>query len=132
MKPPRIPNQEQSPKSFGFLKLAAWLLLIAVVAITLVPAEFRPTTPLPLKAERAFGFATLTFVFTLAYPRRWLLILLGTGAGAVGLELLQFAVPSRDPSPIDAAVKVIGAVLGVIAATIARRIGAAAANRWRS
>ena len=125
-------SQEAPAKLLGLLRPAAWLLLIAVIVITLVPAEYRPTTPLPLKAERALGFAVLTFFFTLAYPRRWLLILLGMSAGAVGLELLQFAVPSRDPSPIDAAVKVIGAVLGVIAAMVARQIGAAAANRLRS
>ena len=130
-KPTGMTNQEQPPKSFGPLKLAAWLLLVAVVLLTLVPADFRPSTPLPLKAERALGFAVLTFFFTLAYPRRWLLILLGMSAGAVGLELLQFAVPSRDPSPIDAAVKVIGAVLGVTGAMITRRI-VAAAYRGRS
>ena len=125
-------NQPQSGKSFGLLRLAAWLLLVAVIVVTVVPAEFRPTTPLPLKAERALGFATLTFIFTIAYPRRWLLILLGMSAAAVGLELLQFAVPSRDPSPIDATVKIIGAVLGVMAAMFCRRIGAMALDRWRS
>ena len=125
-------RQEAPAKLFGLLKPVAWLLLVAVIVVTLVPAEFRPTTPLPMKAERALGFAVLTFVFTIAYPRRWLLILLGMSAGAVGLELLQFAVPSRDPSPVDAAVKVIGAIFGVAAATIARHIGAAATNRWRN
>ena len=125
-------NQPQSGNSFGPLRIAAWLLLVAVIVVTVVPAEFRPTTPLPLKAERALGFATLTFVFTIAYPRRWLLILLGMSAAAVGLELLQFAVPSRDPSPIDATVKVIGAVLGVFAAKVCSRMGAMALDRWRS
>ena len=105
-----------------FLKLAAWLLLVAVIVITLVPAEYRPETLLPLKVERALGFAVMTFVFTLAYPRWWRAILLVAIAGAVGLELLQFMIPSRDPSPVDAVVKAIGAGMGVAGAMLVRRL----------
>lgn len=115
-------NDGQGRKLSMVLKLAAWLLLVAVIVITLVPAEYRPETPLPLKVERALGFAVMTFVFTLAYPQWWRAILVVATAGAVGLELLQFIIPSRDPSPVDAVVKAIGACVGVAGAMLARRV----------
>ena len=98
------------------LRIAAWLLLVAVVAVTLVPADLRPTTPLPLKVERALAFAILAFVFTAAYPRRWTLVLTLICVGAVVLELAQYLVPTRDPSVVDGFVKVLGAIAGTVAA----------------
>lgn len=75
---------------------------------------------LPLKVERALGFAVLSFIFALAYPRRWRQVLFGLVVAAFGIEGLQLLVPSRDPSLIDAAVKALGAASGVVAAKLLR------------
>jgi hypothetical protein len=122
-------NEGQPHGLSRFLKPAAWLLLVAVIVITLVPAAYRPETPLPLKVERALGFAVMTFVFTLAYPGRWRAILLVGIVGAIGLELMQFIIPSRDPSPVDAVVKAIGAGMGVAGAMVVRRVAGLAQAR---
>jgi VanZ family protein len=124
----RSPEMDLAPAPFGrwqpALRIASWVLLAAVIVVTLVPEQYRPSTPLPLKVERALGFAVLTFVFTLGYPRRWLSILIILSLGAIGLELLQFLIPSRDPSPVDAAVKIIGACCGVGGAAFFLRLSA--------
>ena len=113
----------------AMFRVGAWIFLAAIIAVTIVPEQFRPSTSLPLKVERALGFAVLTFLFTLAYPRRWLAILIVLSLGAIGLELLQFLVPGRDPSPVDAAVKVIGAICGVGGAMVLQRLGALSQRR---
>ena len=100
------------------LRAVAWLLLVAIIALTLVPADLRPTTPLPLEVERALAFAILAFVFTFAYARHWLLVLALICVGAVVLELAQYLVPTRDPSVVDAIVKVVGAIAGTVAARL--------------
>ena len=103
-------------------RVVAWLTLVAVVLVTIVPAELRPTSMLPLKLERALGFATLSFIFALAYARHWKMVLILLMLAAFGLELFQFLVPSRDPSIIDALVKAIGAAGGVLAAKAIGRV----------
>ena len=100
------------------LRIVAWLLLVGIIAVTLVPADLRPTTPLPLKFERALAFVILAFVFIAAYPRRWPLVLALICVGAVVVEVAQYLVPTRDPSVVDAIVKVIGAVAGAAAARV--------------
>lgn len=107
------------------LRVAAWVLLAAIIAVTLVPEQFRPQTPLPLKVERGLAFAILAFAFTLSYTKHWLAILAILCSFALGLELAQFLVPSRDPSPVDAVVKTAGVIIGVIGALLARRLATA-------
>ena len=103
-------------------QIAAWMLLFAVVVVTVVPVEYRPSTNLPLKVERGLAFAVLSCSFTLAYPRRWKLIVVLACLAAVSLELMQLLVPSRDASPVDATVKVIGSLSGTAGALVLRGI----------
>jgi hypothetical protein len=105
------------------LKIAAWSLLVAVIAVTLVPPELRPSSGLPLKVERFLAFAMLAGAFAMAYPKRWLFIALIICLGAILLELMQLLVPGRDASAIDAAAKVLGAVAGTAGAQIMQRLG---------
>lgn len=116
----RAPRVAEPAESAGFVtrlfRGLAWLTLAAVVLITIVPAELRPSSMLPLKVERALGFCILALVFTLAYVRYWKIVLIALVASAFGFETLQFLIPSRDPSIVDASVKAIGAVSGVLAA----------------
>ena len=102
------------------LRMAAWLLLFGIAAVTLVPPDLRPSTGLPLKLERFLAFAILAGAFAMAYPRRPLLIVFLACLGAISLELMQLLVPGRDASPIDALVKVLGAVSGTVGAVIIR------------
>lgn len=104
------------------LQLIAWVVLVGLIVATLGPVELRPSLGLPLKVERFLGFAIVAALFTLAYPRRWISIMAVLSIGAVGLELLQFISPTRDPSPIDAIVKVVGAIAGAAGAHLFERL----------
>lgn len=101
--------------------IVAWLVLAALVIATLGPVGIRPSLGLPLKVERFLGFAIVGALFTWAYPKRWIAILVLASALAIGLEALQLVVPTRDASPIDAIVKVAGAVAGVIGVRLLQR-----------
>lgn len=104
-------------------KIAPWLLLLVAVAVTVGPAEIRFSTGLPLKVERFLATGVVTGAFVVAYPRRAFWI----GAGAVvlvlSLESLQYFVPGRHGSAVDAAVKVLGSLAGVLTGQLAALVG---------
>jgi Na+/glutamate symporter len=102
-----------------FIAVASACLAFIVYA-TLCPIHDRPhfwglhephrvATLERLTAFLAFGFAA-----RFAMPRsRSVLVVLAT---AIGLEVLQNIVPHRDPRIIDAAVKIVGGMTGIILA----------------
>jgi hypothetical protein len=95
------------------LRIAAWLLLAAIVAITLVPGELRPVSGGPVQFERLGAFLALGIAFGLGYPA-WPLRMLGLVClVAVGSEFLQEIVPSRHAVGMDAALKMAGATIGL-------------------
>jgi VanZ like family len=97
---------------------AASICFAFIVYATLCPLHDRPHfwgphEPYWIAAlERLTAFMILGFAahFVLSLWRSFLLML----AVAIGLELLQSIVPHRDPSVIDAAVKIVGGVIGII------------------
>ena len=101
--------------------IVAWTVLLALVVATLGPVGIRPSLGLPLKVERFVGFAVVAALFTWAYPQRWIAILVLAFALAVGLEALQLIVPTRDASPVDAIVKIAGAVSGGVVVHLLHR-----------
>jgi VanZ family protein len=97
------------------LRVIAWLLLAGLIFATLSPIDLRPVTPLPVQLERSLAVAVIGFVFAIAYPRHiWLAAALVLGA-IVLLEMLQLVTPTRHGRITDAAVKVAGACVGLLA-----------------
>jgi len=96
------------------IQLAAWLLLAAIIVVTLGPIGMRPSSGANVEVERALAFVGLGFLFALAYPRHvwWtaLLVVLCT----CGLEVLQNLRPDRHGRELDALVKVMGGIGGMI------------------
>lgn len=104
------------------LKILAWLLLAALVVVTIGPIGWRPISPLPTQLERALALLLIGIVFALAYPRRILLVgLLLVGATAL-LELTQVFEPSRHGRWLDLGVKVAGGVVGLAIGTVLTRL----------
>src|SRR5437763_11372533 len=95
---------------------AAWLLLVAIVFLTLSPIGLRPDTGAPASLDRFAVFVALGGVFCLGYPKHrvWVLLFVIVIAGA--LEALQDLVPGRHGRIPDAAVKDLGAAAGVLVA----------------
>lgn len=60
------------------LRAAAWLVLLAILAVTISPIQFRPVTGEPVNLERLAAFLVVGGLFALAYPRHWLAVLMLT------------------------------------------------------
>lgn len=110
------------------VRLAAWLILSAIVFVTLGPVGFRPRTMLPVDLERAVAFLGAGLLFALAYPRQiWFAVALVL-VGAIGLEWLQNLRPDRHGRESDAMAKLAGASIGLGLGWLAAQIFT---KRWR-
>jgi VanZ family protein len=95
------------------LRLVAWLLVAAIVVVTLGPMGDRPRTILPVDAERALAFFVVGLAFAMAYPTHIWWAVAFVIVGAIGLEWLQNLRPDRHGREADALVKIAGAVIGL-------------------
>jgi VanZ family protein len=103
-----------------FVSITAWACLLFVASVTLSPPYLRPRlteseTALIVLLEHVGAFAVLGVLFSLAYTRTAVVCLIVLGS-AVILELLQLVVPDRDARVVDAVQKLVGGVVGIIAA----------------
>ncbi len=104
---------------FGKLsRIAFFIGLVAVVALSVIPQEAIPDTALSDKLGHIAAYAALALVGGFAYRRRWPFFTMAAGLlllGA-GLELVQAFLPSRFASGYDVLANVVGIALGSIAA----------------
>jgi hypothetical protein len=103
-----------SPAVQTWIKLAAWLCLIAIAVVTVVPIGLRPATPYSAHSERFCVLAVAGCLFVLAYPGRFWTIVFALACAVVLLESLQFLVASRHPGFRDVLVKSAGTSTGAI------------------
>lgn len=94
------------------LKATAWILLFVLFILTVGPLGLRPTVGHP-NAERLLALAVLGFAFSLAYPRRLLVVLVLLAGALCCFEYLQHFLNYRHATALDVAIKLAGAVLGV-------------------
>jgi hypothetical protein len=93
-------------------RLLGWLLLAALVFVTLCPIGLRPTSGEPAWLERLAAYAVFAFVFSVGYPRQRLLVLAFTVAAAGSLEAAQELNWSRHGRFTDFYVKAAGCGFG--------------------
>lgn len=93
--------------------MAAWLILIGLVVVTVAPIGLRPHTMLSAQGERFIGFALAGGLLALAYPRRPFLVALLVLGLAVGLEVAQFVAATRHPGVRDMLAKLAGGAFGL-------------------
>ncbi|MEN9903648.1 MAG: hypothetical protein RLZZ555_213 [Pseudomonadota bacterium] len=102
---------------------AFWLLLLAVITLSMLPVPCLPQQALSLwdKAQHALGFAALALLGGLAYPGR--LRRLGFGLLLLGgaIELAQHASGWRSGDWADLAADAIGLVAGLLLAHLVSR-----------
>src|SRR5436305_5391474 len=80
---------------FKIARIAAWLLVVAIVVMTLGPPTVRPVSGFNRRLEHVSAFGLLGLEFGLAYPnKRMLLALIGVAVAAL-LETLQLVVRGR-------------------------------------
>jgi hypothetical protein len=103
----------------------AWVSLLAVVVMTLGPADLRPVTLAPPNLERLAAFVVVGTLFGTAYPRNVLVLVIALVCAAGLLEVSQHLVPNRHATALAFAFKAIGGgtgiFLGNLVANMARR-----------
>ena len=93
-------------------RIVAWLLLVAIVVLSVVPAENRPVTPAPHNFEHAAIFLAAGLAFGLGYSR-YLVQILGLIAFSAAIELIQLLIPGRHARFSDFLVDALSVSIGV-------------------
>lgn len=108
--------------SSKFAKPAAWLLLAAIVFVTVSPIGLRPHTMTSVNLDRALAYSLVGFMFAVAYPRHWLTVAVLLILSPLAIEYLQYLSPTRHARLHDAAVKIVGSSVGVLAGCLLNKI----------
>ena len=104
----------------GTIKIVAWLLLLSIIVLSVVPPTFRPVTVLPHGIEHLTMFSVTGLAFGIAYACRYrhtiALVLFAVGF-ATGIELFQLFIPGRHARLSDFIVDAFGLCIGVVFGT---------------
>jgi VanZ family protein len=128
VKPPGDINIVSFMTADKFSKPLAWLLLAAIIFVTVSPIGLRPHTVTSVNIDRALAYMVVGLAFAVAYPKHWMTVAMLLIAGAVFIEYLQYLSPTRHARFHDAAVKAVGATVGVAIGSLFNRVRAARAN----
>lgn len=105
----------------GAARIVAWLLLIVIVILTLVPPGLRPVPGLPHNVEHVAIFLLMGAAFGLAYrDHAWSLGVAGI-LFAAGLELSQIVIPGRHARLSDFLFNALGTCAGIAMAALFER-----------
>jgi hypothetical protein len=108
----------------GLVRIAAWVLVILIIAVTLVPIGLRPVVTADPSIERVAAYATAGLLMMLGYPRHWPWVLLGSVILAGGLEAAQTLTSTRHGRFDDFLVKAGAALVGsLLSLAVASRSG---------
>jgi hypothetical protein len=102
-------------------RATAWIVLAAIVLLTMVPSNLRPITPAPHSVEHAAVFLLGGLAFAFGYRRRELLLSIAALPLCAGLEIAQLFIPGRHARISDFAVDLIAALMGIVAGSIIAR-----------
>jgi len=93
------------------VRLAGYAGVLAIIALSLVPGQYRPSTGLAKELEHGIAYGLVAAVLTVAGVARWprILVLI---ALAAALEVGQAFVPGRDSSLTDFLGSASGALVG--------------------
>jgi VanZ family protein len=103
-----------------YLRILAWILVVGIVVVTVVPASDRPETGVEHNYEHLLAFGLVGLVFALAYSLRLMVLLPSGVVFALLLELAQIPLPTRHARIEDFLVDAFGASLGITLAYLAR------------
>ena len=102
------------PTILATTRVIAWIILIGLIIISLVPAPLRPGTGVSHNWEHFGSFLLAGVIWCIAYADR-LLLWLGTMPVFAGsVELLQIFVSGRHARLSDFAVDALGGSVGVL------------------
>ena len=100
-------------------RLSAWVLAVAIVILSIVPASSRPETPLPHSIEHFGIFFATGVAFALGYSSRTLNLVIGLIGFAGFVEVVQILIPGRHARLSDFIVDAVALCLGIAIASLA-------------
>jgi VanZ family protein len=105
-----------------YLRVFAWLLVIGLVVITVVPASERPVTGVQHGYEHFLAFGFVGFIFALAYSQRPIVLMLSAIVFTAVLELIQIPLPTRHARLEDFFTDALASCVGIGFAHLSARI----------
>lgn len=106
------------------VRIAAWSGILAIVVLSVVPAQERPVTGVGQGLEHLAAFGLVGALFAISYRfsliRLWGLAILFCAA----IELLQVPLPTRHARLSDFIVDALGACFAIFGVFVARQIAA--------
>lgn len=105
-----------------FVRALAWLCMLTIAALSLLPGDERPHTGLSGRFEHAMAYAGTGFIFWFGYPepRHRALFWIGLAIASGVFEILQNFIPGRSPSILDALASTLGLTFGFLAAALSQ------------
>ncbi|TAI67840.1 VanZ family protein [Bradyrhizobium sp. Leo170] len=93
--------------------VVAWALLCFLAYASVSPIGARPTLPASTSLEHIAAFATVGFLFHLAYPRHVMFVWFVVIGSAALFELMQLVTIDRHARLVDAFEKMAGGSVGM-------------------
>jgi len=94
-------------------QVAAWLLILAIIMLSLGPPSTRPVTGAGHGLEHLLMFLATGVAFALGYPHRYWLVAIALLAFAAAIEIAQIWVPGRHARMSDFLIDATVSCLGV-------------------
>ena len=91
----------------------AWILIVAILLLSLVPPMLRPNTDIPHNVEHFTIFLLTGFAFGIGYPRRYLLQSIALVVFALSIEISQLWALGRHARLSDFVVDALAACIGI-------------------
>ncbi|QGM46641.1 VanZ family protein [Methylocystis heyeri] len=110
-----------TPPVTRLIRALAGLCVGVITVLSLLPGDERPHTGMPGQLEHFCAYAGTGFLFGLGFAnsrRIRIMIWGGMTAASVAFEGLQFFVPGRSPSLVDALASTLGLSFGLVAAAL--------------
>jgi len=107
-------------------QVVAWLLILAIVMLSLGPPSTRPVTGAGHNFEHLLIFVATGAAFGLGYPRRFLLLPVALLAFAGAIEVAQMMVPGRHSRLSDFLTDAAASYVGIGFSFVLVKLAAAA------
>jgi hypothetical protein len=111
---PKQPTTELRQIIRTAIRAAAWLMVAALVLLTLVPPVMRPVSPAPQGLEHFVSFTFAGALQYLAYPGRLLPWLVTAVVFAGAMEFLQIPMTGRHARFMDLLIDAVAGCAGIL------------------
>jgi VanZ family protein len=106
------------------LHAVAMAPLLAISLLSVLPGQYRPhiLEPSPFEHMAAYTGAAIALAFFYAPELKTIRVVVFLGAFGAVLEVFQIWIPGRNPSFVDVAADVAGALIGIAVAMMVARV----------